>query len=373
MVKTKVRYDVPLALLVALTTALMPTVAISATYYVGPDGNDTTGNGSQSNPWRSIGHAVTKASTSAVIKVMDDDNGATDDYVESITVNKSLTIERYNSTGPNPQVAASSVNSSVFSITADNVTIRGLDIYGAGQPGTAGIDLANVKNCTIQNNRCGWDSSHENYCGIHLNSSSNNTLEGNTCNDNSEFGGITPPMGMGYAIYLNSSSNNTLTGNTCSENGGGLSHDGYGIYLNSSNNNKIILGNKCESNGRAGIHLKSSSGNTLSGNTCTSNGDGLGFAGDGISLSSCSNNTISGNKCDDNEVAGISLDSSNNNKIISSNSCCSNGGLVLGYGVSLSASSNNTISGNTCKSNQAAMISDNDSYRSTTNGITGSV
>jgi parallel beta-helix repeat protein len=58
---------------------------------------------------------------------------------------------------------------------------------------------------------------------------------------------------------LNSSDDNTVTGNTCNNNS-------YGIYLSSSDDN-TVTGNTCNNN-RNGIYLSSSSNNTVTGNTC---------------------------------------------------------------------------------------------------------
>src|SRR5690606_25778660 len=58
------------------------------------------------------------------------------------------------------------------------------------------------------------------------------------------------------------SSNNTITGNTCNNN------NYNGIGLSSSSNNNIITGNTCNNNYSNGIELYSSSNNTITGNTC---------------------------------------------------------------------------------------------------------
>ena len=71
-----------LAVSVLLTLALFAfaiTANAQTTYYVSPTGNDATGDGSASTPWRTIGYAVGQASAGDTIKVMDDDDEATDD------------------------------------------------------------------------------------------------------------------------------------------------------------------------------------------------------------------------------------------------------------------------------------------------------
>ena len=309
---------------VVLAIFLISTFANAATWYVSPTGDDFNNDGSEPSPWRTIQHAVDQASPGDTIKVMDDDIGDTDDYTENITVDQNLTIERHDSNDTAPWVKAADANHDVFHVTGDNVTIRGLDIYGATKDDKAGIYINQVSGCTIQDNRCGWDSNHNNYYGIHLSSSSNNnTVSGNTCDSN-----------KGVGIYLSSSSdNNTVSDNVCSGNG-------LGIYLNSSSNNNTISGNTCDSNGYGivlGIVNSSSNNNTVSGNTCSNNYYG-------IHLNSSSDNTVSNNVCSNNRY-GIYLTSASNNTL-SGNTCLNND-----YGIYLYSSNNNTVSGNTCSSN----------------------
>ncbi len=195
-----------------------------------------------------------------------------------------------------------------INIPKDNVSIRGSGnattlkrMYNStntnsGSTAKGLITLRGKSGCKIQGlqidgNKATYTASY-NY-GIHLSSSSNNTVTGNTCNNNNS------------GIYLLSYSNNTVTGNTCNNNIDG-------IHLYSSSNN-TVTGNTCTNNSNTGIHLYSSSNNTVTGNTCTNNSN------TGIRLYSSSNNTVTGNTC-------------NNNN----------------YGITLNSSSNNTVTGNTC-------------------------
>lgn len=309
-----------LVLVIIEITFLMPMLAHTTTWYVSPTGDDAN-DGTEISPYRTIQHAVDQAAAGDIIEVMDDDIESTADYIENIAVNKKLTIERYNDTGANPQVMASNSNSHIFSISASYVTIRGLDIYGATGPSVAGIYLASgVQNCTIENNRCGWDSTHNNYYGIYLYSSSNNTVSGNTCSNSNDHG-----------IYLRSSSNNTLSNNTCSSNS-------KGILLWSSSNN-IVLDNTCNSNLTGILLYESSSSNTLSGNVCNSNNS-----------------------------FGIDAYDSSNSTIISGNTCNSNSN---DFGIRLRSSSNSTVSGNTCNSNSGGISCSYSNPTITNNTITG--
>jgi parallel beta-helix repeat protein len=131
-------------------------------------------------------------------------------------------------------------------------------------------------------------------------------------------------------IILNSSSNNTITGNTCNNN-----HNGINV---SSSSNNTVNGNTCNNNNDRGIYLYSSSNNTITGNTCNTN------TNTGILLTSSSNNTVTGNTCNSNTIYGIRLDSSSSNNTITGNTCNNNDRGIYLY----SSSSNNTITGNTC-------------------------
>ncbi|MFP3974622.1 MAG: nitrous oxide reductase family maturation protein NosD, partial [Dehalococcoidia bacterium] len=176
-----------------------------------------------------------------------------------------LTIERYDDTGANPQVKASSASYHVFDVTASNVTIRGLDIYGATDS-KAGIRLAEgTDNCTIRNNRCGWDESHGNWHGILLDGGSShytesNTISGNTCSYN-----------RNYNIYIGLNClYNTISDNVCNN-----SETQHGVLLYSASSNAISA-NTCNGNGEAGIMLAQySTSNIVSGNTCNNNDEGI--------------------------------------------------------------------------------------------------
>ena len=167
-------------------------------------------------------------------------------------------------------------------VTKDNVSIRGngnstiLKRMFDSSVKEGVITLTSRSGCKISNlqvdgNKVSYANNTYNY-GIYLYESSNNTITGNTCNNN------------GTGIYLGTSSNNTITGNTCNNT------YNNGIYLYTSSNN-TITGNTSNSNTSAGIYLGTSSkNNTITGNTCNNNGTG-------IYLYESSNNTITGNTC----------------------------------------------------------------------------
>ena len=203
------------------------------------------------------------------------------------------------------------------------------------------ITLNSVSNCKIENlqidgNRSTYISANNR--GIYLSSSSNNTITGNTCNNNR------------YGIYLDyNSNNNTVTDNTCNNNSDGIS-------LSSSNNN-TITGNTCNNSVYAGIYLtSSSSNNTITGNTCNNNSNGI------YLISSSNNNTITGNTCNNNSNRGIYLSSSSNNTI-TGNTCIRGTGQPSDYTtnqqtirISGSDSNNNLISSNNCMGKDVTIV-----------------
>ena len=261
-------------LVFALVLVAFPAQADPAELHVGPG-----------YPYSTIQDAVNAASPGDTIIVHE--TGTEPDYTENVDVTKSVTIREAD--GEDVSVKASDSNDHVFDIQADNVTIRGFDIYGATGSGYAGIYIGNHTGCTIEENRCGWDATHKNYRGIYLYNSTRNTILRNTCSYNASYG-----------IYLYYESNeNFVSENTCNNN-----HDG--IYLKYSYRN-IISGNTCSNNAWYGIYSYSSNENTITGNTCSDNESGM-------LLNNSDGNTITRNRCENNDGYALYLygDSDNN-------------------------------------------------------------
>jgi len=176
-------------LCLALIFSLLPTIPAEAatTIYV-PDDYPT------------IQAAVDAASPGDTIIVRDGT------YTENVDVSKSLTIQSENGAEVTI-VQAANPDDHVFEVTADYVEIRGLRVEGANEPAhlSAGIRLSNVKYCSVCHN-----IASNNYYGIALFFSSDNTLSGNTASSN------------GCGIWLYNSSSNTLSGNAIRLNDDGL-------------------------------------------------------------------------------------------------------------------------------------------------------
>ena len=146
-------------------------------------------------------------------------------YTENVDVNVDhLTLKSehgYDST----VVHAANTSDHVFEVTANYVNITGFtvtDATGAASDYiyTCGIHLYQAEHCIISDN-----NALNNWRGIYLIYSSNNSLMNNTAKKNSNVG-----------IFLYSSCNNSLMNNTVNDNT-------FGIYLYSSCNNNLIYNN----------------------------------------------------------------------------------------------------------------------------------
>jgi len=154
------------------------------------------------NPGESIQGAIDNATAGDTIIVRDGT------YTENVNVNVDhLTIKSehgYDST----VVHAANTSDQVFEVTANYVNITGFTVTGATGAAsdyiyTCGIQLYQAEHCIISDN-----NALNNWRGIYLVYSSNNSLTGNTASNNTYSG-----------IYLSSSCNyNTLTDNNVKNN-----------------------------------------------------------------------------------------------------------------------------------------------------------
>jgi len=342
--------------------------------------------------------AVNSASTGDTIIVRDGT------YTENVDVNKlHLTIRSENGS-TNCIVNAAGPDDHVFEVTADYVNINGFTVKGAtkGYPHySSGIYLDHADHCNLSDNRAS-----NNYNGIVLSSSSNNTLTNNTANSNNYYGihlsyssnntltNNTANSNRYYGIHLDYSSNNTLTNDTMS--GNRYNFDVYGEslsqYIQDIDTSNLVDGkpiyygvnqqNQQVPNDAGYVGVVNSTNITVRDLVLTNNPDGVLFAytdnsrienvkasntGYGIRLYYSSNNTLTHNTASNNWYGSIVLSYSSNNTLTnntasdddigvylyfsSNNTLTNNTANLNNNGIHLSYSSNNTLTNNTANSN----------------------
>lgn len=180
---------------------------------------------------------------------------------------------------------------------ADNSNISDIVVDGSSTKSNNGLFLIRTDSSTIRN-----VNSSNNWIGVSLYYSNNNTLTGNADNTtNSGAYDRTKHINFDGGIRLTFSNNNTLTNNIASNSK---------ISLNGSNNNTLIE-NTASGSGvfpdtyRGGIHISSSNNNTLTGNTASNSIFG-------IFLWFSNNNTLTGNTVSNNTYVLDSYSSANN-------------------------------------------------------------
>ncbi|MBN1636689.1 MAG: right-handed parallel beta-helix repeat-containing protein, partial [Deltaproteobacteria bacterium] len=254
-------------------------------FYVSTSGVDNISrDGSQSEPWRSITYAISRGEVGSgdIINVLDDGDEGSEDYVENITVSKSVKIKGADSNSYKPIVKASNTNLNVFDVTSDAVEITKLAIYGAAS--AAGVKLNNVSKCLIHNNYCGISSSRRNAYGILISYGSRNVIKENSIDSNTT-AGIALWETSGNRIEFNnllnnangilvvqSGSANIITFNWIYNNTD--SGNGVGIGFGASTNQNIVSGNYIEENDVA-IDLDGMAGGIFASNTVRNNGVGI--------------------------------------------------------------------------------------------------
>ena len=188
-------------------------------------------------------------------------------YYENINVTvENLTIRSEN--GSANCILDGGDSGSGIILNADGVTIEGFTIRNSSWEG-AGIKVISNFNTLINNNLL------ENYGGIWLDSSSNNSITYNNISSNNWLG-----------ICLSSSSNNNITNNNIYSNNEG------GIWLDSSSSNSVTY-NNISSNNWFGICLGLSSNNKITNNVM--NGSGIVILGSKLqqwNTHTIENNTI---------------------------------------------------------------------------------
>ncbi|MET0728272.1 MAG: Ig-like domain-containing protein [Acidimicrobiales bacterium] len=156
--------------------------------------------------------------------------------------------------------------------------------------------------------------------------------------------GFTITGTVGAGISLSGSSNVTIESNTVSFAGQpALDATRPGISLTNSTTASLVVGNVTRNNSDHGISLSASSGNEVRNNDSYGNARGISRAAAGIFLRNSLANTVTGNRTHDNEDSGIGLWDGSNSSLVSNNVIYGNGD----HGIDVLGSTGETIVSNT--------------------------
>ncbi|MEN6592209.1 MAG: Ig-like domain-containing protein [Methanobacterium sp.] len=101
--------------------------------YVSINGNDTTGDGTQFNPYRTIQKGINEVNTSGTVHIIDDGEFPSTDGI--LTINRSMILKGETGTnGTQPKINFPTTSTWCITITASNVTLDNLYLYQAGNP-----------------------------------------------------------------------------------------------------------------------------------------------------------------------------------------------------------------------------------------------
>ena len=237
-------------LAVALFLALAP-AALASTWYVdGVNGNDQNNCKSWKDACKTIGHAISLASSGDTIKV------AAATYTENLNIGTSLSIIGANAS--TTIVDGGGVNT-VFTINSSNATLSNLTIrngYGYNGGGIYTSGTLTVTHCTVTANR----------------SHGPNGGGGGIFNNNDD------------AFGMLTISDSTITANASAANGGGI-YNGATLIIDRS----VVSQNKAKGDGGGILDATFVTNSTITGNSAMLGG---GLAGGQL----VSNSTVSGNR-----------------------------------------------------------------------------
>ena len=247
----------------AITTLLLTTLCLlgsaawaSTTWYVnGVSGSDSNNCTSLSTACKTIGHAISLASSGDSIMI------AAATYTDTLTININLKV--IGSGASTTIVEGAGAEVFFFPTTATNVTLSKLTIRGGNGPGVANNGTLTINSSTISGNNSGEGGIHNNGT-LQIN---NSTISGNVAFKfcltlNHCHGGLGGGIYNRGALTIN---NSTLSGNSAAVSGGNIS--GTAILQNS------IVANS-PSGGNCNAVPTSHGYNLSSDGTCVFNGPG---------------------------------------------------------------------------------------------------
>ncbi len=277
--------------------ALLITGAQAATITIGPEGCDH----------KSVQAAIDAASPGDLIEVSEGT------YYENVDLNKPLTLCGTDG-GERGAVLDAGGRGPAITISTNGVTVARIAVTNSSY---SGILVHSDDNLIF-----GVSAIDNEYCGIRLEVSRNNTIEDSDFSHNDVVG-----------IKLEGSECNRILSNTANANADA------GIELEDSSEN-LIANNSISDSVNDGIELKGSKNNCILSNHATGNMDGL-----CLELSS-DGNQISENDLSYNDLSGITVRGSNDN-LIEKNEVKKNK-----EGMCLEGSSNTTIRNNNASDNE---------------------
>ncbi len=134
--------------------------------------------------------------------------------------------------------------------------------------------------------------------------------------------GATSMGKSGIAVFGSTSGSCTIINNQCSENN-------QGITIEALTTDNTVADNICTLSGRYGIYLSNTTGNIITGNTCSNNTASSGFA---LYLAdNADNNTVNDNITDSNNI-GIRVKNADSNLLFNNTSSNNNYGLEIATG-----------------------------------------
>ncbi len=316
-----------LTILLIWFLSALPIIAVHgqqpAVVYVSPTGNDAKGNGSSTNPYATISHAVDVVAAGAVLMI------APGTYTESVTITKSLTLESESSLPTNTIInAAGELNGvAITGANANGTTIEGLTVENAN---AEGIYVQDASHVTVQ-----YDYAL------------NNALNASQVCPINILPATPPCIVEDKAIELVGTSQSTVVGNTVvgtvGDGGIGLSDDGPldpGVVenmfhpatpgANNPSTHNLVADNTVINNaGGCGIVVSAYDpgqgvlNNMIFNNVVSGNAEGVVVATP-IPGTSAINNTVKDNTIVNSATEGVDIDGSSPNTTVAGNSVVGN-------------------------------------------------
>jgi parallel beta-helix repeat protein len=293
-----------LLLAAGVTAAVLPATAANAAtvLYVGQTNCSNSGSGTSAQPFCTIGAAAAKAVAGTTVQV-----GA-GTYSEMVTVPNSGTASAPVVFAAAPGVTVTGGTNGFKVGSKAYVTIRG---FAVTRTARVGILVSGSNHITIEQNNvsyAGQPNSTDTSKGISLSGTTASTVRSNVAHHNTDAGiGLT-----------SGSTGNTVSGNESYSNARGYTRAAAGIDLRNSGSN-TVTGNTLHNNEDSGLNVwTSSNSSTASNNYSYSNGD------HGIDVHSTNGTQVTGNKVCKNYDSGIEMTGSLNT-VLNGNISADNG------------------------------------------------